>query len=291
MSLITRCPACATMFKVVPDQLRVSDGWVRCGQCAEVFDANANLHTGTVVAVVATEPRVEPEAEPFLTVDPRALDIEQIDAGDAPQEPKLDLGSFTDKSPATDAPPVMNQEQAKEDDVLEHAFLRPDSKPVRGGRRSVRIGLALLSVLMGLALVLQVVIRERDWLVAVEPASRRVLAPLCEWVGCEVAPLRRIESVVIDSSSFTKVRMDAYRLSFTLKNTSPTPLATPALELTLTNLQDQAVVRRVFVSADLGDKTGVIEPGAELVVNLPLAIKLGSNAEKISGYRLLSFYP
>ena len=43
MSLITRCPVCTTMFKVVPDQLRVSDGWVRCGQCNEVFDANAHF--------------------------------------------------------------------------------------------------------------------------------------------------------------------------------------------------------------------------------------------------------
>ncbi len=39
MSLITRCPACATMFKVVPDQLRISAGWVRCGVCGEIFDA------------------------------------------------------------------------------------------------------------------------------------------------------------------------------------------------------------------------------------------------------------
>ncbi|KAF1048588.1 zinc-ribbon and DUF3426 domain-containing protein [Xylophilus sp.] len=43
MSQITRCPSCATLFKVVPDQLRISDGWVRCGQCGEVFDAAAQL--------------------------------------------------------------------------------------------------------------------------------------------------------------------------------------------------------------------------------------------------------
>src|SRR6476620_10869997 len=43
MSLITRCPACGTMFKVVADQLKVSQGWVRCGQCAEVFDATVHL--------------------------------------------------------------------------------------------------------------------------------------------------------------------------------------------------------------------------------------------------------
>jgi predicted Zn finger-like uncharacterized protein len=43
MSLITRCPACATQFKVVPDQLKLSDGWVRCGHCSDVFDATRYL--------------------------------------------------------------------------------------------------------------------------------------------------------------------------------------------------------------------------------------------------------
>ena len=43
MSLVTRCPACATTFKVVRDQLRISDGWVRCGRCSEVFDATIDL--------------------------------------------------------------------------------------------------------------------------------------------------------------------------------------------------------------------------------------------------------
>ncbi|HNL42190.1 MAG TPA: zinc-ribbon domain-containing protein, partial [Ottowia sp.] len=43
MSLITRCPACATTFKVVPDQLRIAAGWVRCGHCQQVFDAAAHM--------------------------------------------------------------------------------------------------------------------------------------------------------------------------------------------------------------------------------------------------------
>jgi len=43
MSLITRCPACETLFKVVPDQLRISEGWVRCGQCNDIFDASLHL--------------------------------------------------------------------------------------------------------------------------------------------------------------------------------------------------------------------------------------------------------
>jgi predicted Zn finger-like uncharacterized protein len=43
MSLATRCTACGTIFRIVEDQLRVSDGWVRCGRCAEVFDARELL--------------------------------------------------------------------------------------------------------------------------------------------------------------------------------------------------------------------------------------------------------
>ena len=39
MSLATRCPSCSTTFRVVQDQLKVCDGWVRCGRCDEVFSA------------------------------------------------------------------------------------------------------------------------------------------------------------------------------------------------------------------------------------------------------------
>jgi len=41
--LATRCSACGTIFRIVPDQLRVSEGWVRCGRCAEVFNAAEGL--------------------------------------------------------------------------------------------------------------------------------------------------------------------------------------------------------------------------------------------------------
>ena len=43
MSLATRCTACGTVFRVVQDQLKVSDGWVRCGRCGEVFNALEGL--------------------------------------------------------------------------------------------------------------------------------------------------------------------------------------------------------------------------------------------------------
>jgi predicted Zn finger-like uncharacterized protein len=43
MSLATRCGGCGTVFRVVQDQLRVSEGWVRCGRCDAVFNAFEDL--------------------------------------------------------------------------------------------------------------------------------------------------------------------------------------------------------------------------------------------------------
>jgi predicted Zn finger-like uncharacterized protein len=43
MSLATRCTSCGTVFRVVQDQLNVSEGWVRCGRCDAVFNALEGL--------------------------------------------------------------------------------------------------------------------------------------------------------------------------------------------------------------------------------------------------------
>ena len=43
MSLATRCTSCGTVFRVVQDQLKVSEGWVRCGRCEQVFNALEGL--------------------------------------------------------------------------------------------------------------------------------------------------------------------------------------------------------------------------------------------------------
>lgn len=313
MSLITRCPACTTMFKVVPDQLRVSDGWVRCGQCNEVFDANANLqdstgealkphvsefptdrtgaaaHEAVVDPVAETQAIDVPQSDPFLEVNPRALHIE-------PDDPVGELavsGEPRDKPMPSAEPKAFPTEQPSPtpEDVPAHSFMHKTRLPSRWNQTWVRVTLSLVVFGLGGALLLQVVIQERDRIVAVEPLAKRYLDPLCEILNCKIEPLRQIESVVIDSSSFTKVRADVYRLSVTLKNAAQTPVATPDLELTLTDMQDQAVVRRVFAVADFSKQHTAMDSGAEVLVTLPVAVKLNAGSERISGYRLLSFYP
>ena len=61
MALTTRCPQCGTTFKVVPDQLRVRNGLVRCGACSTVFDGRACLLPGADAKAL---PPVPPAARP-----------------------------------------------------------------------------------------------------------------------------------------------------------------------------------------------------------------------------------
>lgn len=43
MSLVTRCPACDTAFRVQPEQLTAHSGRVRCGKCGSAFNGVAAL--------------------------------------------------------------------------------------------------------------------------------------------------------------------------------------------------------------------------------------------------------
>ncbi len=67
MSLITRCPVCQTLFKVVPDQLRISDGWARCGSCQAIFDASLYLLAETANSIATPIP--EPDIAAFPNID------------------------------------------------------------------------------------------------------------------------------------------------------------------------------------------------------------------------------
>src|SRR6266496_4124560 len=46
VSMITRCPACATAFRVTEPQLSARAGQVRCGRCGALFDALTALSPG-----------------------------------------------------------------------------------------------------------------------------------------------------------------------------------------------------------------------------------------------------
>ncbi|MEN2432623.1 DUF3426 domain-containing protein [Comamonas sp. F1-6] len=89
MSQVTRCPSCGTRFKVVADQLRISQGWVRCGMCQSVFDASQDLQSvpDELLQPEATDAPQKPavqEVQPTEAGEQRTPVWPQQDAADAP---------------------------------------------------------------------------------------------------------------------------------------------------------------------------------------------------------------
>jgi hypothetical protein len=153
-------------------------------------------------------------------------------------------------------------------------------------RRS-RVPLIGMTLLLVVGLWLQTFIYARNELAARFPVLVPALTTLCVPMQCNLEPLRRLEGVVIDSSSFA--RGDAgFVLNLTLRNSADLPLAMTSMELTLTDAQDRAVIRRVLSPADMGAPEA-LEPGQ--VWESALAVQPVSATSDIAGYRLVSFYP
>ena len=302
MSLSARCPACATLFKVVPDQLKVSHGWVRCGQCGEVFDAHAPAPVAAAAASTTPEP---PASLPEIAIEfpgatpgtysgdalpTESFPTEYLAAAEPETAPSLPLPHGVPEAPHDVVP----------DEPSTIGFLA-DADPAQAGRNArARRGMGLATLLLAVVLVLQIAYFQRDRLAASAPALQPALVALCGLARCTLAPVRQIESVALESSTFTQLRPDAFRLSFVLKNESQMALAMPALEVTLTDNQDRAVVRRVVLPADFAPPDQPLAAGGEFAGTLVLGLAAeGSNVANaaesrssgITGYRVLAFYP
>lgn len=349
MSQTTRCPSCGTKFKVVADQLRISEGWVRCGQCEQVFDATLTLESPAMAAAsVAAAPVVLPEAAGYAL--PTAVDDDDDPPLDAAPTPGASVPrSWPDLSEADMAParasapearsePDLGPEPEPEDSAAPQPAAQPASAPelppdaelepeptldsaplpdaaetaaadpfaqplpeaepgfVRAARRKafwhapgVRLALALGSTVLLLGLAAQIALHERNALAAWQPSLRPALQGLCALTGCTLTARQDISQVVIASSAFTRgAQADNYLLSLTIENQAGTELAMPAVELTLTDLQDQPVLRRVLLPADL-QAPATLGAQAEWSVRIPLAV--GATPTRIAGYRALVFYP
>lgn len=294
------------MFKVVSDQLKISDGWVRCGHCADVFDAT--LYLDTLVAPApwpetpdgaAQIPAEPPEASnPPVAPDARDsdfhADLRQFATGASVTVPDIDLG---DAPP--DAPETGNQMPVSDMVVATTGKVEPHPEPsfVRQARRrafwrspGMRAMLSVLALLLTLMLAGQWGLHERDRLAALQPGLAPVLSRLCAPLGCKVASVRRIDAIVIDSATLVRRLGNFYSFDLVLKNTAPMELAVPALELSLTDTRDAVIARRVFLPEELPGAPGLLPAQGSITVSLRLSLAVG-DAMPMAGYRALVFYP
>ena len=301
MRQIARCPACATMFRVVAQQLEMAHGWVRCGQCGEVFDAC--LHLLPDQAAFASQ-------GPFLQVPGTLSDPPP--PGGSPALAPAAAGERRDPTFGQDdvalaalptPPPEMSTPAMQEPEAIPTVdFLRETRHPDIWTTPLVRAALSLVCLALFAALLVQLAIGQKDVLAAQEPRLAPSLQAACRLLGCEVRPLRRIDSLVIEQASFRKTSLDAYRLAFVFRNTGDAAVEIPALEVTLTDSQDQAVVRRVILPAQFAassavtlaayaELTGALSLKVASVGNQPASPAEEAGLPPVASYRIVAFYP
>ena len=87
--MLTRCPGCATHFRVTADQIKVRSGRVRCGQCQHVFNALDSLIEEPALALAHAARGADP-APVIVHPEVPANAIEELRAEESAPPPSPD---------------------------------------------------------------------------------------------------------------------------------------------------------------------------------------------------------
>lgn len=151
---------------------------------------------------------------------------------------------------------------------------------------------ALGCVLLALLATGQLVYHFRTDIALARPGLKPMLESACARLGCTVPAPREPDKVSIEASELTPEtgREPMLRLSALLRNNATFAQAWPNLELTLTDTNDRAVVRRVLAPAEFLPP-GAGTAGFEAESEQPVSLLIDPAASGASGYRLYVFYP
>jgi len=261
MTETTQCPQCGTRFKVSDAQLGAHDGLVRCGRCHEVFNASAHLYDD------------QPSPQLSLPIEPEPQ-LAEFNLAPVPNVPELKV-----------EPTTLAQQVRFVDELT-------DEVPVAPRRRRGWLGF-LLATVLALTLLAQAVYYFRVELFARLPGLKPILAEHCRLPVCAVALPRKADQIAIESSELEAdpVQTNVVMLHVLVHNRAPYAQAHPSLELTLTNLQDQAIARRVFQPADYLKNGDNEKLGIPANRDFDIRLRLDTTDLNPSGYRLFLFYP
>jgi predicted Zn finger-like uncharacterized protein len=295
-SLATRCPTCQAVFRVVTDQLKLRDGLVRCGACRTVFDATealVQLEDVVLAAATAAAPpeRAVPDSEPQ-----HIASRDEVPQAEAPlafsTTAELAAAEPAAAEPVNAEPVATEPAVAAPQLVAQSALLSGDEAIPR--RRST-LGLAAASIVLLVALAVQTIVLFRTEISANWPQSRSILERLCAPLQCSVDWPRRGDLLAVVGSGLKSLGADdAFELSAVVRNRSATTMALPALELALSDVQDQLILRRVLrpieylprASASSQIAAG-LAAGADLEITAPFEVR----GQQVAGFVVYPFYP
>jgi predicted Zn finger-like uncharacterized protein len=165
------------------------------------------------------------------------------------------------------------------------------SAPVRPVQKS-KLGWlwVLIVVLLLLALAAQLTYYMRDKLAANFPEIRPLLAQACDALDCTLSLPRDNKQVLILGSDLQTENEGSLSLEVTLANRASYAMAWPVLELTLTDVEDQPLARRMFAPSEYLPSSKMETAGIQARTEVPFNLQLQSKGLKAAGYRLRMFY-
>jgi predicted Zn finger-like uncharacterized protein len=253
-----------------------------------------------VESSLAVDPGIEPELEPAPEPDAAENDHlppQEESAGEEAGSRRWQDGATTESAALADVvvvPDVPETAPTAESGRISVPHDAPvpavwevvgDTPPPR--RWPWISGMVLLLVLAAS----QLAYHFRVELAVLAPELRPALVTGCELLDCTMPRPRKSELIGIEASDLAPAGTDRLLLTATLKNRAPFDQEYPHLELTLTDTQDKALLRRVLApveylpapqAADAG-----FAPRADVAVRLTLEIP----GVPAVGYRLYLFYP
>ena len=205
----------------------------------------------------------------------------------------------TERAPEPEAlaevEPEVEPEELLGPSTYHPSFLGPLEGPDVASRRLRHAFAVFLALLLFIALLAQGLYWFRNDVAASVPESRPYLVRACVRLGCTISPEARIDQLSIESSELTAAPgpPGVFNFSALLRNHRDTALAYPAIEITLTDARDDAVIRRVFLPTDyLRDDRRLhlndgLAPNSEFTVRLTFT----TSGVPTIGYRANLFYP
>ena len=148
------------------------------------------------------------------------------------------------------------------------------------------------SSFLALALIMQVAYHYRGEVSMLFPEASHLARWICEGLGCEVPLPRRVDLLGIESSDLQadSAHPSVMVLTATLRNRAGYVQEFPALELTLTNIQNQTIARRVLTPADYVARDTRPESGFAAGGEVQMRVYIEVAALTPTGYRLYLFH-
>jgi predicted Zn finger-like uncharacterized protein len=254
-------------------------------------------------AGIAAHSHAEFQPAPIATLDSPTLDS-PTQALETARPAELDQPERVDQPEITEPAPVLpwnlgneteNGHEAENDAAIP-AFLRnvsfaQDRQPLPE-KTTLPWVFPLLSSLLLVAILLQMVYFTRTSLAANHPSTKPWLQAACKALHCKVALPNDITQLTIDDADIQEHREREGVLVFSsvLINHGAVAQAYPMIELTLTNMADEPVLRKILKPTEYLPASAKATAGLAAQQEQAVKTTLGIEEKAVTGFRVAIAY-